>query len=74
LKKRVADGQAYDSIGDQIDQHGAACFAQSAQCSGADTLDGVEDLEDGGYGQQAGADGNGLAVMGVHVDEGLGNG
>jgi hypothetical protein len=34
-----------------------------------------QDLEGGGYSQQADADGNGLAVMGVHVDdEGLRNG
>ncbi len=69
--ERIADGQTDHSVGHQVDQHGPACFAQAAQCSGADALDAIEDLKDGGDRQQAHADGDGLRVMGVHVDEQL---
>src|SRR5580698_10929296 len=39
------EGQAEDPVADEVGDHGRACFSQSAQSAGADSLNSIEDLE-----------------------------
>ena len=64
-----AEGQAEEPVADEVGPHGDAGFSEAAESAGADGLDAVEDLEDGGDPEQAGADGEDARVAGVKLDQ-----
>ena len=64
-----AQGDAEEPEAAQVDEHGHAGVAGTAEDAGGDGLGAIEELEHAGNGQQCRGQGNGGDVVGVQVRE-----
>jgi (E)-4-hydroxy-3-methylbut-2-enyl-diphosphate synthase len=65
----VAERQADGPVAGEVPPHRRSSIAEAAQCAGRDSLDAVEELEDGGHEQEGRADGEDAGIPRERADE-----